>query len=62
MGINMRELYCYWSSKKEREMRVREKQNKEQTPELMCVGVSEADFISKIKVSQVDPVACVSKN
>ena len=37
--------YCYWSCKKEREMREREKQNHERTPELMChVCRSEADF------------------
>ena len=39
------QLYCYWSCKKEREIREGEKQNQEQPPELMChVCRSEADF------------------
>ena len=48
-------------------MSEREKQDKEQTPELMCqvsglrcVGV-ELIFISKIKVSKMDPVACIQE-
>ena len=51
-------IYRHESSKKEREMRERETQNIKQPPDLVCVGVKLIS-ITKIKVSKVDPVACI---